>query len=99
MLNFSGNSSSEPVLILTSVIFKMEWEPQLTYSLELDLEVGEMLAPGHAEVVVWELVLMHAVRRIGRANGQHCGRPFRLLAASRHADVHGSASHGFPGEP
>jgi hypothetical protein len=71
----------------------------LTYSLELDLEVGEMLAPGHAEVVVWELVLMHAVRRIGRANGQHCGRPFRLLPASRHADVHGSASHGFPGEP
>jgi len=59
-----------------------------------------MLALGYAEEVVWELVLRHGVRRVGRAYGQHGGRSFSLLRASKLADVYGSACHGFliPGD-
>lgn len=43
---------------------------RLTYADELLLEGRHVLALGHAEVVVGELVLVHAVRRVCRPNGE-----------------------------
>jgi hypothetical protein len=66
----------------------------LTNSLELFLEASEVVALGGAEVEVGELVLGHAVRRVGRADGEHgCGAVGTLCAADL-ADVGPSASHG-----
>ena len=42
-----------------------------TYSLHFVLERGEVVALGDAEVPVGVLVLVQAVRRVGRADGQH----------------------------
>ena len=68
----------------------------LTNSLELFLEASEMVALGGAEVEVRELGLGHAVRRVGRADGEHGCRAVGTLCAADLADVGRSSttSHG-----
>lgn len=72
----------------------------LTYSLKLCLEISKVVAVGHAEELVGELVLLrYGARRVCRADGEHGRRAFSVLHAPAvvthgHGTVTVSSCHG-----